>query len=175
MTGERKREGQVIDLEVFKEDLQAIKAGRGMLMQALHMAQNRFGHIPVPVQETIAETLKVPLSTVYGVITFYTRFTLLPRGKCEISICMGTACYIQGAAEILKEAERLLGVEAGGTTADGLFSLTTTRCAGACGLAPVVTVNGEVHGRMNLKKMRDLLTDLQGQYGQAEADDDHDH
>ncbi len=170
MTVKGKTREEMIDLEAFREELQDIKTGRGMLMQALHRAQNRFGHIPVPVQELIAETLKVPLSTVYGVITFYTRFTLLPKGRCEVSICMGTACYIQGAAEILDEAERTLGIEAGGTTADGLFSLTTTRCVGACGLAPVVTVNGEVHGRMDLKKMKTLLADLEEEYGQAEAE-----
>ncbi|HZK29214.1 MAG TPA: NAD(P)H-dependent oxidoreductase subunit E, partial [Clostridia bacterium] len=106
--------------------------------------------------------------TIYGVITFYTRFTLAPKGQCEISICMGTACYIQGAAEILGEAEKALGIKSGATTADGLFTLTTTRCVGACGLAPVVTVNQEVHGRMSIKKMKALIADLKQQYDQDE-------
>lgn len=164
MTVKGKTREEMIDLEAFREELQDIKTGRGMLMQALHWAQNRFGHIPVPVQELIAETLKVPLSTVYGVITFYTRFTLLPKGRCEVSICMGTACYIQGANEILQECEMALGIKNGETTEDGLFSLSTTRCVGACGLAPVVTVNEEVHGRMDLQKMRALLAELKESY-----------
>jgi len=141
------------DLEAFKVELDAIKDGKGMLMQALHLAQNRFGHIPPPVQEIIAATLKVPMSTVYGVITFYSRFTLVPKGKCEISICMGTACYVQGAAEILAEAERLL---------------TTTRCVGACGLAPVVVVNQEVHGRFKMAEMKKLIASLKKEYGADE-------
>jgi NADH-quinone oxidoreductase subunit E/NADP-reducing hydrogenase subunit HndA len=161
-------EDHVKDLEEFKSDLNRIKGGRGMLMQGLHMAQNRFGYIPPPIQQIISDTLKVPMSTIYGVITFYTRFTLAPKGLCEISICMGTACYIQGAAEILAEAESALGVKNGATTPDGLFTLTTTRCVGACGLAPVVTVNQEVHGRMNVKKMKALLAELKLQYEQVE-------
>lgn len=156
------------DLEAFKVELDAIKDGKGMLMQALHLAQNRFGHIPPPVQEIIAATLKVPMSTVYGVITFYSRFTLVPKGKCEISICMGTACYVQGAAEILAEAERLLGIKNGETTPDGLFSLTTTRCVGACGLAPVVVVNQEVHGRFKMAEMKKLIASLKKEYGADE-------
>ena len=138
-----------------------------MLMQALHLAQNRFGHIPPPIQEIIALSLKVPMSTVYGVITFYSRFTLVPKGKCDVSICMGTACYIQGANEILQECEMALGIKNGETTEDGLFSQSTTRCVGACGLAPVVTVNEEVHGRMDLQKMRALLAEHNENYDSA--------
>ena len=165
-----KVEEQQVEIESFQNELDALKGGRGMLMQALHLAQNRFGHIPPPIQEMIAKTLKIPMSTVYGVITFYARFTLEPKGKCDISICMGTACYIQGAAEILQEAETALGIKNGGTTEDGLFSLSTTRCVGACGLAPVVTVNEEVHGRMNIKKMKTLITELKTTY--EEGDDE---
>ena len=156
------------EIDIFRRELEDLKEGRGMLMQALHLAQNRFGHIPVPIQEIISKTLKVPMSTVYGVITFYTRFTLEPKGQCEVSICMGTACYIQGAAEILQELESALGIKSGETTENGLFTITTTRCVGACGLAPVVTVNGEVHGRMDLKKMRALITELKESYKEGD-------
>lgn len=164
MAVEFKVEEHVMEMEAFQEDLDKLRGKRGMLMQALHLAQNRFGHIPIPVQEVIARTLKVPMSTVYGLITFYSRFTLVPKGKCEVSICMGTACYIQGANEILQECEMALGIKNGETTEDGLFSLSTTRCVGACGLAPVVTVNEEVHGRMDLQKMRALLAELKESY-----------
>lgn len=163
-----KVEDHVQEVEAFRADLEKIKGGKGMLMQALHMAQNRFGHIPPPIQEIIAETLKVPMSTVYGVITFYSRFTLEPKGKCEISICMGTACYVQGAAEILAEAERILGIKNGETTEDGLFSLSTTRCVGACGLAPVVTVNQEVHGRMKTSDVKKMIAKLKREYAKEE-------
>ncbi|HHX30727.1 MAG TPA: NAD(P)H-dependent oxidoreductase subunit E [Clostridiaceae bacterium] len=164
MTFEFKVEDHVKDLEEFQAELDQIKDERGMLMQALHLAQNRFGHIPIPIQQIISDTLKVPMSTVYGVITFYSRFTLIPKGKCDISICMGTACYVQGAAEILAEAERLLGIKNGETTPDGLFSLSTTRCVGACGLAPVVTVNQEVHGRIKMVEMKKLIAKLKKEY-----------
>ncbi len=159
-------------VDQFRQDLAKLQGSRGMLMQALHMAQNRFGHIPPPIQEIIAQSLKVPMSTVYGVITFYSRFTLVPKGKCEISICMGTACYIQGATSILQECEKALGIQNGETTEDGLFSLSTTRCVGACGLAPVVTINQEVHGRMNAQKMRALLTELKSQYGKESQEEE---
>lgn len=165
---ERQRE-----IAAFERDLERIKGGRGMLMHALHLAQNRFGYVPSDVQQIIADTLKVPLSTVYGVITFYSRFTLVPKGRCDLSICMGTACYIQGAESLLKEAEETLGIKSGETSPDGNFSLSTTRCVGACSLAPVVTVNGEVHGRMTVQEMKKLLDDLKKQYAsQPESDED---
>lgn len=135
-------------MAAYVEEIRPLSATPGMLMQALHIAQTRFGHIPPDVQEVIAKTLDVPMSTVYGVITFYSNFTLDPKGRVEISICMGTACYIQGSSKLLQEAEKKLGVGPDETTPDGMFTLSTTRCLGACGLAPVVTVNGEVHGRM---------------------------
>ncbi len=167
-TEERQRE-----IAAFERDLERIKGGRGMLMHALHLAQNRFGYVPSDVQQIIADTLKVPLSTVYGVITFYSRFTLVPKGRCDLSICMGTACYIQGAEELLKETEEALGIKSGETSPDGNFSLSTTRCVGACSLAPVVTVNGEVHGRMTVQEMKKLLDDLKKQYAsQPESDED---
>ncbi len=165
---ERQRE-----IAEFKRDLERIKDGRGMLMHALHLAQNRFGYVPSDVQQIIADTLKVPLSTVYGVITFYSRFTLVPKGRCDLSICMGTACYIQGAEELLKETEEALGIKNGETSPDGNFSLSSTRCVGACSLAPVVIVNGEVHGRMTVQSMRKLLAELKKQYGsQPESDEE---
>ncbi len=166
-----KVEEHLADVEAFKRELEPIKDKRGMLLQALHFAQNRFGHIPPPIQEIISKTLKIPMSTIYGVITFYSRYTLEPKGKCDVSICMGTACYIQGAAELLEEAETELGVKMGETRDDGIFSISATRCVGACGLAPIVSVNEEVYSRMNLKKMKALLKELKQTYEEAEEND----
>lgn len=160
------------EIAAFRRDLERIKDGRGMLMHALHLAQNRFGYVPSEVQQIVSDTLKVPLSTVYGVITFYSRFTLVPKGRCDLSICMGTACYIQGAEELLKETEEALGIKSGETSKDGNFSLSTTRCVGACSLAPVVTVNGEVHGRLSVKDMKKLLTELKKQYAPEQDTND---
>lgn len=129
----------------------------GALIPVLHQAQQLFGYLPKDVQTRIAEGLNLPLSEVYGVITFYSFFTTEPRGKHTIGVCMGTACYVKGAAQILKELQEQLSVEIGGTTEDGLFSLTVTRCLGACGLAPVITIGEDVYGRLTADKIKDIL------------------
>lgn len=129
----------------------------GALIPVLHQAQQIFGYLPKDVQKMIADGLNLPLSEIYGVITFYSLFTTEPRGKYTIGICMGTACYVKGASQILQELQKQLDVEVGGTTRDGLFSLTVTRCLGACGLAPVLTIGEDVYGRLTVEKIGDIL------------------
>ena len=132
----------------LRELIDAHKDIRGALMPVLQQAQDIYGYLPVEVQKIIAEGLDIPLEEVYGVVTFYSQFTLNPKGKYEIAICMGTACYVKGAGEILERIEQKLNVKSGGISPDGKFSIDATRCIGACGLAPVLTVNGTVYGRL---------------------------
>lgn len=119
----------------------------GELINILHTVQGKLGYLPKEVQELIAMELGIPAAKVYGVVTFYSFFTMKPKGKYPISVCMGTACYVRGAEKVLDEFKRQLGIEVGETTADGLFSLDSLRCVGACGLAPVVMVGQKVFGR----------------------------
>ena len=125
-----------------------LKDQPGALMPVLQRAQNIFGCVPLDVQKIIAKGLGTTLSEVYGVATFYAQFTLRPAGKDTISVCLGTACYVKGSQKVLDKISEELGIPVGGTTEDGLFTLNATRCLGACGLAPVMTVNDEVYGRL---------------------------
>ena len=127
------------------------------LIPILNEVQVKYGYIPKVAQLEIADYLHMALAEVYGVITFYSRFTLVPRGKYNVSVCLGTACFVKGSREILERAKAKLGIEEGQTTADGKFSLDTTRCVGACGLAPVFTVNDEVYGKATVKKLYEVL------------------
>lgn len=120
----------------------------GALIPVLHQVQQIAGYLPEDIQAYVAEKLDVPLSEVYGVVSFYSLFTTVPKGKNRISICLGTACYVKGAGQVLTEFEKELGIKVGQTTEDGEFTLEGCRCLGACGLAPVLTVNGNVHGRL---------------------------
>lgn len=133
------------------------RGDRGALIEVLHYAQERLGYVPRDVQTRIAEILGVPLSEVYGVMTFYSAFRERPRGKYTISSCQGTACYVRGAPEVLARLEKELGIKAGDSTEDGLFSLEVVRCLGACGLAPVVTVNKDTYGRVTEEKIPSIL------------------
>lgn len=148
------------DLKDFKAFLAPLKGKPGQLMHALHHAQDNFGFIPPEIQELIASELKVPMAEVYGVITFYSRFTEIPKGKRQISVCMGTACYVKGAVKILEEIETVVGVKSGKTTEDGTVSISTTRCLGACSMAPVITVDEDVHGRLLPKDVDELMVHL---------------
>ncbi|MCI5772055.1 MAG: NAD(P)H-dependent oxidoreductase subunit E [Clostridiales bacterium] len=125
-----------------------LKDQPGALMPVLQQAQEIFGCVPMDVQKIIAEGLGVTLSEVYGVATFYAQFSLRPSGKYIISVCLGTACYVKGSQKVLDRLSEELHVPVGGTTDDGLFTLNATRCLGACGLAPVMTINEEVYGRL---------------------------
>ena len=143
------------------EKLHAICAERnndpGELINILHEAQELLGYLPQVVQQVIAADLHIPVSRVYGVVTFYSFFTMEPKGKYPISVCLGTACYVRGAEKVLEEFQKELEIKVGETTPDGLFSLDTLRCVGACGLAPVVTIGGKVYGRVTPEKVRDIL------------------
>lgn len=133
------------------------KGKPGALIPVLHEAQQLFGYLPADVQQIIAEGLDVPLSEIDGVITFYSLFTSQPRGKYKIGVCMGTACYVKGAAKVVEELKKQLNVEINGTTRDGLFTLEITRCLGACGLAPVMTIGDDVYGRLTPDKIPEIL------------------
>lgn len=132
----------------LQEIIEKYKDTKGALIQVLHEAQEVYGYLPIEVQKKISEGLNVPLSEIYGVVTFYTQFSLNPKGKYKISVCMGTACYVKGAGQILEKFKERLGIEVGECTEDGLFSLEPCRCIGACGLAPVITINDDVYGKL---------------------------
>ena len=121
---------------------------RGALIPVLHEAQELYGYLPLEVQRVIAAKLDIPLAEVYGVVSFYTQFSINPKGKYRINVCMGTACYVKGANDILDKFRTRLSVDVGECTDDGKFSLDACRCIGACGLAPVVTINDEVFGKL---------------------------
>ena len=124
------------------------KGQDGALIPVLHEAQALYGYLPIEVQEMISEGLSVPMSEIYGVVTFYTQFTTEPKGEKHIAVCLGTACYVKGSGIIIDKIKEKLGIGVGECTPDGKFSLEATRCIGACGLAPVLTINDEVYGRL---------------------------
>ena len=132
----------------LKKVIDECRNDQGALMHVLHEAQDMLGFIPYEVQKFIAENLEVSLAEVYGVVTFYSRFTINPVGKYKIGVCLGTACYVKGSDKVLEKVENLLGIKAGETSDDGLYSIEATRCIGACGLAPVMTVNEDVYGKL---------------------------
>ena len=145
-----------IKVEV-QEILSKYKKEKDNLIQILNDIQVKYGYIPKVAQIEVANYLNMPLAEVYGVITFYSRFTLVPKGQYNVSVCLGTACFVKGSKEILERAKSKLGIEEGQTTSDGRFSLDTTRCVGACGLAPVFTINDEVYGKATVKKLDEVL------------------
>lgn len=124
------------------------KGTRGALIPVLHEAQDIYGYLPLSVQKKIAEGLNVSLAEVYGVVTFYAQFSLEPKGKYKINVCLGTACYVKGSGLILEKISEILNIKSGQCTKDGLFSLDACRCVGACGLAPVIMINEDVYGRL---------------------------
>jgi len=132
----------------LKEACASFNNDGGELINVLHKAQEIFGYLPAEVQEVVAQELNVPLAKVFGVVTFYSFFTMTPKGKFPISVCTGTACYVRGAEKVLDEIKRQLNIQVGETTADGKFSISCLRCVGACGLAPVVMVGEKVYGRV---------------------------
>ncbi|NLX69550.1 MAG: NADH-quinone oxidoreductase subunit NuoE [Clostridiales bacterium] len=133
------------------------KGQEGSLMPILHTAQEIYGYLPLEVQNYIAEELGIPLTDVYGVATFYSQFTLKPKGQYKIGLCMGTACYVKGAQKVLDKLQEVLNIEVGDTTDDGKFTLEATRCLGACGLAPVMMINDQVYGRLTPDDIADII------------------
>lgn len=129
----------------------------GALISVLHKAQEIFGYLPEEVQTFVAEQLGISVAKVYGVVSFYSFFTMTPKGKFPIAVCMGTACYVRGAGKVLEDLQNQLGIKSGETTADGLFSIDALRCVGACGLAPVVLVGEDVYGRDEAKDVKTIL------------------
>ena len=127
------------------------------LIQMLNEVQEYYGYIPMKAQKFLSEFLSVPMAEIYGVITFYSRFSLKPKGKYNISICLGTACFVKGSEKLLDTAKETLKIKEGETTEDGKFSLEATRCIGACGLAPVFTVNDEVYGKATPELMKKVI------------------
>lgn len=134
---------------------------RDSLIPVLHKAQDIFGFLPAEVQEHVAGALDLPVSEVLGVVTFYSYFSMQPRGRHTINVCLGTACYVRGARKVVEALEKELGVKMGETTGDRRFSLTSQRCFGACGLAPVIMINNEVHGRVTAAKISQTLDHYQ--------------
>jgi len=124
------------------------KGQQGNLMPVLHETQELFGYLPEEAQKKISKELNIPLAEIYGVATFYSRFTLKPRGEHTIGVCLGTACYVKGAQLVFERLQKELNVEPGGTTEDGKFTLEATRCLGCCGLAPVMMIGEDVYGKL---------------------------
>ena len=134
-----------------------LKGTPGALMPVLQQAQEIYGYLPIEVQKMIALKMGISLEEVYGVSTFYSQFVLNPKGDVAIAVCLGTACYVKGSGDILDKITEILGLPAGSTTPDGKYSLEATRCIGACGLAPVLTINNEVYGRLVPADMEGIL------------------
>ena len=139
----------------LQEIIAAHKDQPGALIPVLQKAQDVYGYLPIEVQTKIADGLDISLEKVYEVVTFYAQFSLNPKGEYNFSVCLGTACYVKGAGDLFNKLKQILGIEDGGCTPDGKFSLTSCRCVGACGLAPVLLVNADVYGRL-------LPDDVQG-------------
>ena len=139
------------------EVIAGLQGQEGAVMPALHQAQEIYGYLPLEVQQKIAKGLNVPLEEVYGVSTFYSQFSLTPKGRNHISVCLGTACYVKGADKVLDRIQQKLGINPEECTEDGAFSLTACRCIGACGLAPVMTVNEDVYGRLEPEEVDSIL------------------
>ena len=142
------------ELKAFIEEW---KEKPGNLIMVLHQVQQTYGYIPREVAIEVSKLLDVPLAKIYGVVTFYNFFKLQKAGKYIIQVCLGTACYLRGGDDLMKELERELGIGVNGTTADGLFSIEAVRCLGCCGLAPVIVVNGEVHGKLETKNIAGIV------------------
>ena len=131
---------------------------KGAMMPILQKAQGIYGYLPIEVQKIIAEKTGTPLEEIYGIVSFYSQFSLNPKGQVDIGVCLGTACYVKGSAALLERISELLGgLKAGSTSADGKYSIEATRCIGACGLAPVISINGEVYGRLEKKDIDDIM------------------
>ncbi len=145
----------------LQEIISKYKDTQGALIQVLHEAQEVYGYLPLEVQRAIAEGMDIPLAEVYGVVSFYTQFSINPKGKYKINVCMGTACYVKGASDILDKFRTRLSIDVGECTEDQKFSLDACRCIGACGLAPVVTINDEVYGKLAADDVDGILDEYE--------------
>jgi NADH:ubiquinone oxidoreductase subunit E len=145
------------ELRDFIEQVKKKKHGESYLVAVLHKAQNLYGYLSREVMDTIAQQMQIPTAHIWGVATFYHYFNLTPPGKYVISVCLGTACYVKGAAEVLEAVKKELKIDFGGITEDGMFSLQPARCLGACGIAPVVMVGDKIHGEMTPQKVLNVI------------------
>lgn len=150
-TGTKEQEQQLVSWLLEHKNMP------GVTMPALQKAQEIYGYLPIEVQRIVADTLERPLAEVYGISTFYAQFSLCPKGAYKISVCLGTACYVKGSGKIYEKLQEKLGITGGECTADGKFSLDACRCIGACGLAPVMTINDEVYGRLTVDDVDTIL------------------
>ncbi len=139
------------------EVIEAEKSTPGSLIHILHEAQEIYGYLPLEVQKFISKHTGIPLAEIYGVVTFYAQFSLKPKGQYKISVCLGTACYVKGADKVLDRLKSELNMDVGDCTEDGKFSLDACRCIGACGLAPVITINDDVYGRLDESEVPGIL------------------
>jgi len=148
----------------LREVIEKYKNTRGALIPVLHEAQEIYGYLPMKVQKMISEELHIPLTEIYGVVTFYAQFSLKPKGKYKIQVCMGTACYVKGSGSILDKLKEKLGIDVEDCTEDGKFSLHACRCIGACGLAPVIMINDDVYGKLvpdDIEKIIDKYKEME--------------
>ena len=143
--------------EQLKQVIAAHKGQKGALMPVLQQAQEIYGYLPIEVQQIISDEMQIPMSKIFGVVTFYSFYSLYPKGKYKISVCLGTACYVKGSGQVYDKLQQLLGITGGECTPDGKFSLEACRCVGACGLAPVMMINDDVHGRLTPGIVEDIL------------------
>lgn len=149
------------DIAKIKEICASFNKDPQELINVLHSCQEHFGYLPAEVQEVVSTELGVPIAKIYGVVTFYSFFTMTPKGKHPISICLGTACYVRGAEKVLDEFKKELGLQVGQVTKDGKFSLSSLRCVGACGLAPVVLVGDKTYGRVAPDDVKNILKEYE--------------
>lgn len=143
--------------EALLSAIHELQGEKGSLMPIMQKAQEIYGYLPIEVQTMISDELHVPLEKIYGVATFYSQFALNPKGRYQISVCLGTACYVKGSGDIYNKLMDLLGIVGGECTPDGKFSLDACRCVGACGLAPVMMINDEVYGRLSVDDVEAIL------------------
>jgi NADH-quinone oxidoreductase subunit E/NADP-reducing hydrogenase subunit HndA len=148
-------------VDKIKDICKSFNNNPGELINILHKTQGEFGYLPAEVQEVVADYLNMSVAKVYGVVTFYSFFTMLPKGKHPISVCTGTACYVRGAEKVLEEFKKSLNIQVGETSPDGKFSLSCLRCVGACGLAPVAMIGEKVYGRVAPENVKDILKEYE--------------
>ncbi|MDR0934699.1 MAG: NAD(P)H-dependent oxidoreductase subunit E [Erysipelotrichaceae bacterium] len=143
----------------IKEIVERYKDEPTPLMMILEAIQSEYGYVPLEVQEYVSELTGIPVAEIYGVVTFYSLFSLTPKGKYVIGVCLGTACYVKGSQQVMDKFADILNVKPGGTTSDGLFTLDALRCIGACGIAPAISINGKVYPKVDVSKVMNIINE----------------
>ena len=155
-------------LSELDEYIDSLPTKEGKLIAVLHKAQDLIGYLPFEVQNHVAHKLNIPTSKVYGVVTFYSFFNINPKGRYKVAVCMGTACFVRGSQSVLDEFKKELEIGTGQTSGDGMFSLDGIRCVGACGLAPVISVNGKVYGRVTTDDVKKIVEEYMAKGGEED-------